>query len=258
MLTTSASLRIVTRDLDRSLATVAKDPQVKRETAYFLSQIGKIKSVDEFLKNQRVFAYAMDAFGLSDMTYAKAFMKKVLKDGIDSRQSFANQLSDQRFREFAATFNFARHGGAATVFDKAQQGTADRYVRMKLEERVGRTDEGVRLALYFQRKAADITSAYNILGDAALLRVAQTALGIPAVSSSQDIAKQAAEIAAKLDLEDLRDPEFLAKFLDRFANRWQIANGSAEADVPQLLLGSPVESSINPSTLLAMQSIRRR
>ena len=49
-----------------------------RQTAYYKENIGNVKSVDEFLDNYQLYSYAMDAFGLGEMTYAKAFMKKVL------------------------------------------------------------------------------------------------------------------------------------------------------------------------------------
>jgi hypothetical protein len=256
VLTTGVNLRIVTRNLDRSLAAVAKEPQVKRETAYYLENIGKVKSIDDFLNDRRLFGYAMTAFGMEDMIYAKALMRKVLSEGIDERQSFANQLADARFREFAETFNFARYGGTATVFDRARQGTADRYVRIKLEERAGASDEGVRLGLYFQRKAASIASPYGILADAALFKVVQTALGIPAVSANGDIARQAADIKSKLDIAKLKDPAFVAKFLDRFAVQWQLRKGIDQSGLPNLLLGTPVETSISPTALLAMQTLR--
>jgi hypothetical protein len=256
VLTTATSLRIVTANLDRSLKSVAKEPQVKRESAYYLAHIGEVKSIDDFVEDRRLFGYAMTAFGLEDMVYAKALIKKVLAEGIDSRSSFANQLADGRFREFAEAFNFARYGGTATVFERARQGTIERYVRIRLEEQAGATDEGVRLALYFQRKAPGLSTAYGILADAALLKVAQTALGIPSASSNGDIDRQAARIGAKLDIKKLKEPEYLAKFLDRFAARWQAAKGIDASSLPALLVGNPSESAISPSALLAMQTLR--
>ena len=94
-------------NLTRSLKAAADKPQVARETAYYLDNIEKVKSIDDFLADDRIFAYAMKAFGLGDMTYAKAFMRKVLTEGIASSDTFANKLADKRYREFADTFNFA-------------------------------------------------------------------------------------------------------------------------------------------------------
>ena len=110
MLTTLDSYRMITRDLTRSLSTTAAKPQVALEAKHYLANIEKVKSIDEFLANDRVFAFAMKAYGLDDMTYAKAFMRKVLTEGIDKPDSFANGLADPRYKKFAETFNFARFG----------------------------------------------------------------------------------------------------------------------------------------------------
>jgi hypothetical protein len=44
----------------------------------------------------------VEAFGLGDMAYAKAFMRKVLAGGVKDSDSFANKLTDPRYRELAA------------------------------------------------------------------------------------------------------------------------------------------------------------
>ena len=69
----------VSANLSRTQAATAADPTVKRETAYYLANIGKVKTVGDFVNNYRLFSYAMKAFGLGDMTYAKGLMTKVLK-----------------------------------------------------------------------------------------------------------------------------------------------------------------------------------
>ena len=65
----------------------------------------------------------------------------------------ANTLTDPRYLEFASTYDFDRYGSIATTFTKARQGTVDKYLRQTLEENEGAKNEGVRLALYFERKA---------------------------------------------------------------------------------------------------------
>ena len=256
MLTTSANYGIIAANLTRSLKAAADKPQVARETAYYLDNIQNVKSIDDFFSDDRIFAYAMKAFGLQDMTYAKAFMRKVVTEGIGKSDTFANKLADTRYRDFANTFNFAQFGATTTIFDATRQGTVDRYVRQTLEEDAGRQDEGVRLALYFERKATDLTSPMGILADAALLKVAQTALGLPATMSLLDIDKQAGMIAARLDVEDLQDPEKLAKFLKRFTNLWEVSNPNAAASAPSLLIGQPVEAGIGGDLLAILQNLK--
>jgi hypothetical protein len=246
----------IVKSLDRSTALVAQRPEVRREADYYLASIRKVTSHDDFIRDDRLFRFAMTAFGLEDMAYAKAFMRKVLAEGIDGRDAFAMQLADTRFREFAEAFNFRRYGAAATAFDRAQQGTVDRYVRIQLEKDAGRADEGVRLALYFQRKAPDVTSIYGLMADAALYKVVQSALGLPAAYSGVDIDRQAAFISTKLDIAELRDPEKLDRFLERFTARWQAANGTAGQSAPLVGLGQPLLVSFDNNLLLSLQSFK--
>src|SRR5690606_3475021 len=107
---------------------VERQPMVDRETKYYLDKITKVKSIDEFVKNDRLFKYAMKAFGLQEMDYAKAFMVKALKEGVADPDSFANKLTDKRYAEFVGAFNFAKLGDTATIYNKAQQATTGNYM----------------------------------------------------------------------------------------------------------------------------------
>lgn len=229
MLTTSDSYRLIAKDLTKSLGNLAKDPQISRESKYYLENIGDIKTVDDFMKNDRIYRFAMKAFGLEDMTYAKAFVKKVLTEGISAPKAFANTLTDQRFKELASTFNFAALGEATTVTEDAGQKTVDRYLRMSLEQRSGEQNEGVRLALYFARKAPTISSTLGILADKALLKVAQTALNIPAETALMDLDKQVQMYAKRMDVADFKDPKKLEAFISRFTTMYEMQNGSTSA-----------------------------
>lgn len=258
MLTTAASYRLISANLDRSLATAAKKPVAAREIAYYRENIGKVKSIGDFMKDSRLFRFAMKANGLEDMTYAKAFIRKVLTEGIDSDDAFANQLSDSRYKDFASTFNFVRYGAATTAFAAVQEGTVGKYVRQSLEEEAGGNNEGVRLALYFERKASSLTSAYGILGDKALLQVVQTVLGLSPATGLANIDKQAATISAKLDIADLKDPEKLKSFLTRFTNMWEVSNPSAgsASSAASILIGHPVEMGISTNLLMSLQGLK--
>jgi hypothetical protein len=253
--TTFSAYGTITSNLTRSLKTTAAKPQVAREAAYYLANIGNVKSIDDFLGNKRLFTFAMKAFGLQDMTYAKAFMRKVLTEGIDKTNSFANTLSDKRYEKFAEAFNFARYGATTTIFDRTRQGTVDQYVRQTLEEDAGAQSEGVRLALYFQRSAATIESGYSILADPALLKVVQTTLGIAAATSSMDIDRQAQMITAKLDLDDLKDPAKLNKFLARFAALWDM-NNPTTTPAAAAFLTQPLSAGIGMDLLATLQNLK--
>ncbi|MCB1378765.1 MAG: DUF1217 domain-containing protein [Alphaproteobacteria bacterium] len=198
----------------------------------------------------------MTAFGLKDMIYGKAFMRKVLTEGLDGEKSFALQLADTRFREFAEAFNFARYGSSATAFDRAQKGTVDRYMRIQLEADAGQTDEGIRLALYFQRKAPAVTSVYGIMADPALYKVVQTALGLPAAFSGVDIDRQADVIISRIALEDLQDTEKLDKLIVRFTAQWQATSNPTATVPPQIGLSGSLLATFDNSLLLNMQTLK--
>ena len=224
MSTTIAAFRQISSNLPSTLDQVAKDPQVERESEYYLANISKIKSIDDFMGNDRIYRYVMKAYGLEEMTYAKAFIRRALTEGVDDSDSFANRLADPRYKELVADFNFERYGETTTVFSRTQQGTVDRYVRQTLEVQAGDSNDGVRLALYFQRKADTVTTPYALLADKALLKVTQVMLGLPEASGSLDIERQADLISKKLDIEDLKDPEKLDKMLTRFTALWDLDN----------------------------------
>ena len=256
-MTTISTYRQIVQNMDRSIEQVRTKDFVERETEYYLANIGSIKTIDDFLSDRRLFNYALKAHGLSEMSYATAFLKKALEEGIDERTSFANTLADARYREFVSVFNFARHGETATIFEKTRSETVDRYLRQTLEEEAGDDNQGVRLALYFQRKAPSITSIYGILADRALLDVTRTALGLPAQISVLDIDRQAELIGRQISVADLKDPEKLNRFLERFAATWEISNPSATstATVANVML-SPGGGGIGADLLLSLQKLK--
>ena len=409
MTDTLTSYRLIARDLPTALKRKAAEPTVARETAYYEANIGKVTSIDDLFADQRLYAYAMKAHGLEEMTYAKAFMRKVVSEGVDGAASFANRLADDRYTAFARAFRFdgaasaagkdpASFGLSATAAtvsapqslpettdfsganqarfrvesrldagttrsvtitldaktlagrvgdvtkvtreeiaaainaqvaasgeaglagtvqvgvgvdkalffetkavadlgaDEAIGGTgpnADRtvaaggaartlsirnlplteaggiavdlgfgtglgpdgmarsvteaYLQQALESDAGAQDTGVRLALYFARKAPTIASAYDILGDAALSQVANTVSGLPATSgaaTSEALARRAALIASKIDIASLKDSAKLDAFVRRFAAIWDAQNNTQSAPVLALFGAGGIDAEI--------------
>jgi hypothetical protein len=257
---TLVSYQLMANNMSRTLTLTASQTDVQRDTAYYLSHIGKVTSIDEFLGDHRLYAYAMKAFGLEDMTYAKAFMRKVLTEGVADEGSFANKLSDTRYATFATVFDFNRLGAQATHTKTATTGTADKFLRQTVEEDAGDKNAGVRLALYFQRKAPDIKNVYQILADPALTKVVQTALGLSDYSSMADIDQQASYLKKRLDLTDFQDSTKLGKFLQRFCALYDIKNPDAAtgSSVPAMTqLYNPTGGyAISASTLASIQNLK--
>ncbi|AWN37641.1 DUF1217 domain-containing protein [Methylobacterium radiodurans] len=422
MNSTLTSYTLIARDLPAAMKRQAADPVTARETAYYAANIGKVKSVDDLIADRRLYAYAMKAFGLEDMTYAKAFMRKVLTEGASSPSSFANRLADDRYVAIAKAFDFtalrvakgsdaveagsdqaaaaaaqltgsvlpdtidfsgtnearftlttqlasgktasativlnkdtlanvasdltavkpaallsaiqsqitasgeaglkgkvqvnldifdsllfttaaytdlgadqktggtgadadtayAGTGAARTVTlrvappaagktavsvgfgtnvapDLAAQTVTDAYLRQSIETDAGAEDTGVRLALYFARKAPTVKSAYDILGDTALTQVANTLLGLPASSSATSndaLAQRAKRIGEKIDLASLKDPAAVEKLVRRFAAIWDAQNNTASAPILALFTGDDGSSGITADMMSALRAVR--
>lgn len=106
MITSFQSYQFYTKDINETLRRAAADAVTSRELQYYRDNIGSITSIDEFLGDDRIYAYAMKAYGLEEMTYAKAFIRKVLESDLTDTDSFANLLTDTKYRTLAAAYDF--------------------------------------------------------------------------------------------------------------------------------------------------------
>lgn len=254
MITTYTSYAAISRDIPGSLARVAEQPDVARETAYYLANIGNIKSVDDFMSDSRIYNYALKAHGLEDMAYAKAFIRKVMTEGVANSEAFALKLADSRYAALAETLNFEAFGAAATSFDKAQKGVVEKYQRQTLEEDAGAENPGVRLALYFERTAPSIKSGMEILADDALAEVVRTVLQLPDEVAALDVDRQAAFIEESIDIEDFQDRSKVSKFLERFTTLWEMENAADTGSVARLF--APSGSGISTDLLISINSLK--
>lgn len=254
MLNATTYFNVVTKDYAKTLAGAASDTAVARESKYYLANIGKVQSVDAFMKNGRLYTFVMKAFGLSDMMNAKGLIRKVLEGGVADSKSLANTLHDPRYKALATALDFSGNGSAATSAAAAQQGVVDKYVEQTLEARVGEQNAGARMALYFQRMAPGITSAYSILGDKTLLSVVETALGLPPSMSQQSIDSQAKMITSVLKISDLQNPVKLQKFIERFTAAYDSKNPTgAPLPTSALEVSSP---GISQDLLLSLANLK--
>ena len=248
----AADYRLVSANLERNLEITANTGSVKLESEYYRDNRSKISSIDDFVNDTRLFRYAMDAFGLGDLAFAKGYMRKILQEGITDPGALANRTSDVRVQEFARTFDFDTFGDLVMKRPATGEAIVDRYVRQQLEVEAGARDgEGVRLALYFQRKAPEIDSALDILGDKALSQVVRTALGLPEAVAGVDIDRQVEILDERLDYESFKDPDELQRFLTRFTSLWDARSG-ASSDPVLALFGSGAGGRPSVSIELAM------
>lgn len=221
------------------------------ESTYYATTIGTITNVDDFLKDPRLVNYAVSAYGLQKAGLSNNDLRKILTSDPLDPSSYINQPANAKYRPLAVAFNFGTDGKTLSVpINQVQDrsdlvATSDGYVEQTMETEAGNQSTGVQLALYFLKNAPNITSAFQILGDKALLQFTQTALGLSTSMSNADIDTQAAMITKKLNLADLQDPTKLNKLIARFAALYDINNSDASQTSPvvQILQGSSNSSS---------------
>ncbi len=201
MVSTFLSYDLIARDMSKSLNRVASEGLTKRETDYFNTNISKVTTVDGFMGDYRLYSYAMKAYGLDDMTYAKAFMKKVLDSDLTDPQSFVNRLSDQKYRDFAHAFQFGK--ATATVQTTAQKDSTVQAYKDQLaaEEAAVSTDTA-----YYKKAIGSVKTVDGFMGDSKLYTYAMKASGLDPDTYSRDFIK-------KVLTSDLNDPQSYANTL---------------------------------------------
>lgn len=257
MVSTSTRYQIITTHMTRTKALIEKDPVIKRETDYYNATIKTIKTIDAFIKNDRVFKYAMKAYGLEDMAYGKALVKKLLQEGVANPLSMANKMSNPLYKEFAKAFDFAGKGTAATSAASATTEAVQKYVQQTLEQREGKENQGVQLALYFKRKASSVTKTMGLLADKALLKFVQTTFNIPEAASKADLDLQVRNLEKVLNVKDFQDPKKVDRLIQRFNVMWDMNNASPETASPVLtLFNNSTDQGMSVDLMMSITKLR--
>ncbi len=231
---------------------------IAAETAYYNANVVKLRSVDGLLADKRLLNYALTAYGLDPTKETPARIRQMLEGGITDPNSPANKSGSKNYIAFVTAFNFAQYGEKAVTRSLAQQPATDKYVRQTLEEDAGKTNEGVRLALYFQRKAPSLTNWYEVLADKALSQVVRTAFGLPEAFAKADIDKQVKLFESKFNIKDFADPVKLGKFITRYTTMYELDNPSSpQMSAATILFAQPTAAGVSTDLLFAMQRLKK-
>lgn len=234
--------------------------KAEAEASYYSSEIQKIASLDEFLANERLVNLVLAANEIDPETVTPEFLRDVFLSDIDDPDSLVNQQADRSWRSIVASFNFNLEGQVVDMNDGSIQlrrgiyETIDNYIRQAMEEDAGEENAGVRLALYFERMASSITSAYDFLADDALYEVFKITYGISDEVGNADVDAQAEMIERYLDLEELQDPEFVRKMIVKFSVLYDAENNLEASGAVAVLSGST--GNISGDLLFSLAQLR--
>lgn len=224
MLSTFIDYKTIVNDLPKTLNRTANQATAKRDIQYFQDHIGQVKTIDDFIGNSRLYGFAMKAFGLDDMIYAKGFMKKVLQGEPDiNGRVLVDRLQDSRYRDFAAAFSFKEFGENPNkkpfTTDPEYQALIDAYggggktLQQKKSEYDKQTLNDID---YFWKISKYISSTDDIIGDSKTEEVVRLAVGLPPASSDDDAYTRARQSETKVDAAAFKDPEQLRHLVDDF------------------------------------------
>ena len=232
---------------------------IEVETNYYLARVADIQSIDDLMADKRLLNYALD--GLRSRSRAGAagtHQTDARRRRQPIRKARPTSSPTRPMSPSSPPSISAEYGETATTRTPAQLPSIDKFLRQTLEENAGNENEGVRLALYFERKAEGLTNFYEILADPALAKVVRTALSLPDSFASADIDRQVKLFEEKFDIADFTDPEKLEKFLTRFTSMWEVNNPTAPAQAQiSVLFSQPVEFGVSTDVLFAIQSMKR-
>lgn len=195
--------------------TYAKQPDVQRDVEYLREKIGEVESLDELMDDYRLWQTATTAFGLGDNAFAKGMFKKLMSEDPTKKESLVNRLVDTRYKEFVKFFDFSNKGTDNFKDSAWVEKLADKYVTRSFENSAGASSPAVQSALYFQRKAPEITSFYQILGDEKIYEVVRAAAGLPDSFANVGVDRQVEILESKFSLDDFKSPAKIGRMIER-------------------------------------------
>lgn len=176
----------------------SRSPLLQRDVEHFRKAFSQFRDATELTNDRRALRVVLGAFGLQDDLNSRAFIERVIADGVSERSALANRLSDRRYQVMAESLRHLSSAGAGP----APEGLADRiaanYQARSFEVALGNADPDMRLAASLQRDLPDLLTRHSsdrarwfgVLGNPPLRTVLETALGLPKEFGKLDIDQQ--------------------------------------------------------------------
>ena len=235
-----AGWKVLQRIETRQVEAIAKEAAVQKSTTYFRENLSPDMTAQDLVSDYRMLSVALKAFGLEDDVGNKAFIRKVLESDPDDMNSLANRISDKRYLKLAQAFGMAAGGiDTAALADTVSAN----YVQREFESRVGAADETMSLAMNARRElqamagrdSSNTTLWYEVLGNKALRKVFQTALGfsdsfgrLPVDRQVQEMTRAAENRLGTGKLSELANDEGIERLISNYVVRSQMTATPAQ------------------------------
>ena len=223
--------RFLQRTIDSQKSAFEKAPAAQRDETYYRATIASVGSAEELVADRRLLRVTLAAFGLQDDLPNRAYVQKVLESSVYDSGSFANRLTDKRYKAMAQAFSFADR----TVPRNQLTGFADdilqKYRDRSFEQAVGDQNESMRLALALKgdlaalasQPSSEATRWYTVIGTPSLSSVFETAFNLPSSFGTLDIDQQVEVLRLRTEsltgadtIEQFSNPEAIDTLTKRF------------------------------------------
>jgi hypothetical protein len=212
-----------------------------------------ITSVNQIFSDPKLLNFILTATGLGDQTQNIGLVKAALLSDPTKSNSVANQLSSTNSKFLAADQTLGLYNGLRTLQDPATlQSLITSYQQNTFEQGIAQADQSVANARYFARNvtqavqsaSTNTNAVFAILGDGVMRQVLTTALGFPQQLAVLPVQDQAAEVSQRVNVQQFKNPSFVAQFVTRYLTQVQIAQnqadlGSSQGDTALALLTQP-------------------
>lgn len=252
--------RVLEATGDRQRDAFENSPLLAREAEYFRENIANATTAEALVNDRRLLDVALKAFGLGEEINKRAYIQKILEEGTEQSDAFANRIADQRYRDFAEAFGYGNvASGTDVLLESFREDIISRYKTLEFESAIGNVDDDMRLALNFKRQIGDIATSdsaqnagwFQVMGQLPLRTLVATGLGIPDSVATLDLDRQneifqerAQALFGESTVEAFQDPENVETMIRRFFLFRQIQSGPSALTPGQgaltLLQSSPL------------------
>jgi hypothetical protein len=230
--------RFLQATYDNQFKAFTQGAALQRSSDYFRENIGKIETAEDLVKDRRLLAVALGAFGLQDDINSQYFIRKILEEGSVNEDALANRFSDPRYKEMSQAFGFGPGEFlkvGETVFAEA---IIDRFEAIEFEVAAGEQNEAMRFALYAQREMGLLAQEdmsndakwFTLMGEPPLRTLFEKALNLPKAFGQIDIDQQLKVFKERAnkefgsdDLSVFSDPAKVQDLITKYVVREQIS-----------------------------------
>ncbi len=189
----------------------------------------KIESVDDFIKDRRLFETVLTAYGLEDEINKVGLIKRILTDDQADPKALVNVIADDRYRELAVDLQLGT-GVAIAKADSTIKKIEDRFIEVGVQKDLNKIAPGIRQAIVFKETAekGSIKNTFDLIANPVAKEVVFGAMGLPDSLNAANADALAKTFETRVDVERLSDPKYLDTLIKQYLVSADLENSEAQ------------------------------